>query len=254
MSRKVKNKEYESELRYLQIELGKLQKSVLDQNRRVLIVFEGRDAAGKGGAIMRFIGNLNPRHSKVIALPKPTETEKGQWYFQRYIKELPNCGEIRFFDRSWYNRAVVEPVMRYCTPKQHVHFMEQVNPFEKLLADDGIEIIKLWFAISKKEQKRRFDDRRKDPLKQWKISPVDEMAQKNWALYTKYITKMIEKTDTKNAPWNVIDGNEKYSARLESIRLVLSKLQYAGKSSAKVSLVPDRKVVYSGQAGLDLIP
>jgi len=244
---------YEEELLELQIELGKLQKCIHADGRRVLIIFEGRDAAGKGGAIMRFIGNLNPRLLRVIALPKPSETERGQWYFQRYATVLPTAGEVRFFDRSWYNRAVVEPVMGYCTTEQYDLFMSQVGPFEKMIADSGTELIKLWFSVSREEQKERFADRSKDPLKQWKLSPVDEAAQSKWDLYTKYIITMLEKTDTKFAPWTVIDGNDKYAARLESIRFVLSALDYEGKKKTNVSLKPDRKVVFSGRDGLNLI-
>ena len=175
--------QYEEELKNLQIELVQLQRTVQLQGRRVAILFEGRDAAGKGGTIRRFIEHLNPRTARVVALPKPTEVQQGQWYFQRYARELPDPGEIRFFDRSWYNRAVVEPVMKFCNEGQYNRFMQQVPEFEHMLYEDGVELIKFWFSISKEEQAARFDARRNNPLKQWKISPVDEQAQEHWDRY-----------------------------------------------------------------------
>ncbi|MDH3643550.1 MAG: polyphosphate kinase 2, partial [Gammaproteobacteria bacterium] len=174
---------YERELERLQIELVKLQRSVQLEGRRVAIIVEGRDAAGKGGTIRRFIEHLNPRSARVVALPKPTEVQKGQWYFQRYAEQLPNPGEIVFFDRSWYNRAVVEPVMGFCTDKQYRTFMQQVPEFEHMLYEDNLEMVKFWFSISKSVQEERFESRRVNPLKQWKISPVDEEAQAHWDLY-----------------------------------------------------------------------
>ena len=232
--------DYEAELRQLQIELVKLQRDVQLKGRRVAIIFEGRDAAaGKGGAIRRFAEHLNPRSMRVVALPKPTEMEKGQWYFQRYVKNLPNPGEIAFFDRSWYNRAVVEPVMKFCTKTQHQVFMQQVPEFEHMLYEDNIEVIKFWFSISKGEQKRRFDGRVNNPLKQWKISPVDNEAQVHWDLYTTYKEEMFSKTHTSYSPWVIVKANSKIRARLEAIRHVLNTLPYKGKSEAKVSLHPD---------------
>lgn len=234
---------YEAELRQLQIELVKLQRDVQLTGRRVVIIFEGRDAAGKGGAIRRFIEHLNPRSMRLVAMPKPTEEEKGQWYFQRYVKPLPNPGEIAFFDRSWYNRAVVEPVMNFCTKKQHQTFMQQVPEFEHMLYEDNIEIIKFWFSISKDEQARRFNGRVNDPLKQWKISPVDDKAQENWDLYTMYKEEMFSKTHTSYAPWVIVKANSKMKARLEAIRHVLNTLPYKGKGESKVSLHPDPAIV-----------
>jgi len=234
---------YETELRQLQIELVKLQRDVQITGRRVVIIFEGRDAAGKGGAIRRFTEHLNPRSMRVVALPKPTEVEKGQWYFQRYVKPLPNPGEIAFFDRSWYNRAVVEPVMNFCTKKQHQTFMQQVPEFEHMLYEDNIEIIKFWFSISKDEQERRFKGRVNNPLKQWKISPVDDKAQENWDLYTMYKEEMFSKTHTSYAPWVIVKANRKMKARLEAIRHVLNTLPYKGKGESKVSLHPDPAIV-----------
>ena len=234
---------YEADLRQLQIELVKLQRDVQVTGRRVAIIFEGRDAAGKGGAIRRFTEHLNPRSMRVVALPKPTEVEKGQWYFQRYVKPLPNPGEIAFFDRSWYNRAVVEPVMNFCTKQQHQTFMQQVPEFEHMLYEDNIEIIKFWFSISKDEQARRFKGRVNNPLKQWKISPVDDKAQENWDLYTMYKEEMFSKTHTSYSPWVIVKANNKMKARLEAIRHVLNTLPYKGKGDSKVNLHPDPSIV-----------
>jgi len=234
---------YEEELLQLQIELVKLQRDVQMTGRRVAIIFEGRDAAGKGGAIRRFTEHLNPRSMRVVALPKPTEMEKGQWYFQRYVKPLPNPGEIAFFDRSWYNRAVVEPVMNFCTKQQHQTFMQQVPEFEHMLYEDNIEIIKFWFSISKDEQARRFKGRVNNPLKQWKISPVDDKAQENWDLYTMYKEEMFSKTHTSYSPWVIVKANSKMKARLEAIRHVLNTLPYKGKGESKVNLHPDPAIV-----------
>jgi len=234
---------YEAELLQLQIELVKLQRDVQMTGRRVAIIFEGRDAAGKGGTIRRFAEHLNPRSMRVVALTKPTEVEKGQWYFQRYVKPLPNPGEIAFFDRSWYNRAVVEPVMNFCTKQQHQTFMQQVPEFEHMLYEDNIEIIKFWFSISKDEQARRFKGRVNNPLKQWKISPVDDKAQENWDLYTMYKEEMFSKTHTSYSPWVIVKANNKMKARLEAIRHVLNTLPYKGKDESKVNLHPDPAIV-----------
>ena len=234
---------YETELRQLQIELVKLQRDIQLTGRRVAIIFEGRDAAGKGGAIRRFTEHLNPRSMRVVALPKPTEVEKGQWYFQRYVNQLPNPGELAFFDRSWYNRAVVEPVMQFCTKSQYQVFMQQVPEFEHMLYEDEIEIIKFWFSISKDEQKRRFERRVDNPLKQWKISPVDDKAQDHWDLYTKYKEEMFSKTHTSYSPWIIVKANSKMKARVEAIRHVLSTVPYKGKGESNVNLHPDPSVV-----------
>ncbi len=235
--------QYEAELRHLQIELVKLQRDVQLTGRRVAIIFEGRDAAGKGGAIRRFTEHLNPRSIRVVALPKPSEVEKGQWYFQRYTKNLPNPGEIAFFDRSWYNRAVVEPVMQFCTKEQYQTFMQQVPEFEHMLYEDNMEVIKFWFSISKDEQARRFKRRVTNPLKQWKISPVDDKAQEHWDLYTMYKEAMFSKTHTSYAPWIIVKANSKMKARLEAIRHVLNTLPYKGKEEANVTLHPDPAIV-----------
>ncbi|MEE4378802.1 MAG: polyphosphate kinase 2 [Candidatus Competibacteraceae bacterium] len=234
---------YEQELERLQIELVKLQRSVQLSNRRVAIIFEGRDAAGKGGTIRRFIEHLNPRSARVVALPKPTEVQQGQWYFQRYAEQLPNPGEIVFFDRSWYNRAVVEPVMEFCTQDQYRTFMQQVPEFEHMLYEDNLELVKFWFSIAKNVQAERFDSRRDDPLKQWKISPVDERAQQRWDVYTKYKERMFSKTHTSYSPWIIVQANDKKKARLESMRYVLSMLPYEGKDNPRTSLAPDPDIV-----------
>jgi len=214
------------ELRQLQIELIKMQNWVSSKEKRLCIIFEGRDVAGKGGAIRRFVEHLNPRVFRVVALPKPTKFERKQWYFQRYIQKLPNPGEIVFFDRSWYNRAVIEPVNKFCTQDEYHLFMEQVPEFEKMLNEDGIILIKLWFSISRKEQERRFKSIQNDPLKQWKYSVVDAKAQELFDEYSSYKFKMFEKTHTDTIPWVVVMANDKSMARLESIKYVLNKVPY----------------------------
>ena len=238
----IKGFNYETELLKLQAELVELQQWVAKNKKRICIIFEGRDAAGKGGAIRRFTEHLNPRSMRVVALTKPTESEMGQWYFRRYIKELPEPGELVFFDRSWYNRAVVEPVMGFCNDDQYEKYMLQVPEFEHMLYKDGVVIIKFWFSISKDEQLRRFNSRLANPLKQWKFSPVDKEGQKRWDLYTKYKDKMFEKTHSSFSPWIIIKTNEKKKARLESIRYVLSQFNYDGKRLSKTSITPDKNV------------
>jgi len=234
---------YEKQLRHLQIELVKLQQWVLKTNKRVAIIFEGRDAAGKGGNIRRFMEHLNPRSSRLVALNKPTNVERGQWYFQRYIKELPNPGEIVFFDRSWYNRAVVEPVMGFCTDQEYKEFLVQVPEFEHMLYEDGLVIIKFWLSISKEEQLKRFDGRNANPLKRWKFSPVDKKGQQLWDSYTHYKEEMFSKTHTSYCPWMIIKTNNKKTARLEAMRYVLSNFDYEGKNEALTTLTPDPNVV-----------
>ncbi len=234
---------YEEELEALQEELLKMQKWVIDEQKKVAIFFEGRDAAGKGGTISRFTQHLRPRESRVVALPKPTETERGQWYFRRYVSQLPNPGEIVFFDRSWYNRAVVEPVMGFCDDEQYHRFMGQVNDFEQMLHDEGLVLIKFWFAISREEQAKRFEDRRKNALKHWKLSPVDEKAQRKWDDFTRYKNQMLTQTHTHHCPWVIVEANDKRQARLESIRYVLSRINYPDKADAKPSLLYDPNIV-----------
>lgn len=234
---------YEVELRKLQSEFVNLQKWISNKKMRVAVLFEGRDASGKGGSIKRFKEHLNPRNSRVVALTKPTDVERGQWYFRRYIKELPNPGEIVFFDRSWYNRAVVEPVMGFCTKKEYNQYMVQVPEFEHLLHEDNLIIIKFWFSISKEEQKKRFDSRLNNPLKQWKFSPVDLKGQDLWDQYTYYKEQMFSKTHTAFSPWIIVKTNSKKQARLESMRYVLSYFDYKEKGAAKIPLLPDPNVI-----------
>lgn len=240
----IRNQRYEEKLHLLQTELVNLQRWVAKKKLRVAILFEGRDAAGKGGSIKRFVEHLNPRSMRVVALSKPTEVESGQWYFRRYIKELPNPGEIVFFDRSWYNRAVVEPVMGFCTNEQYDRFMVQVPGFEHMLYEDGVILIKFWFSISKSEQKKRFKSRMANPLKQWKFSPVDMKGQELWDRYTHYKEQMFSKTHTTFSPWIIVKTNNKREARLESIRYVLSKFPYQdNRSKSNTTILPDPNVV-----------
>ncbi|MEM9544346.1 MAG: polyphosphate kinase 2 [Bacteroidota bacterium] len=243
ISRTLNKLRYEAELVKLQTEFVNLQKWIAENNMRVAVIFEGRDAAGKGGSIKRFKEHLNPRTSRVVALTKPTEVEKGQWYFRRYIKVLPNAGEIVFFDRSWYNRAVVEPVMGFCTKQQYKKFMEQVPEFEHLLYEDNLKIIKFWFSISKEEQKKRFDSRLSNPLKRWKFSPVDMKGQEMWDDYTYYKEQMFSKTHTNFSPWIIVKTNDKKEARLESMRYVLSQFDYKGKGESGIPLLPDPNII-----------
>ena len=217
---------YENKLKKLQAELIKLQQWVEVDNEKVVIIFEGRDAAGKGGAIRRITQHLNPREFKVVALPKPTIEEKGEWYFQRYINNLPREGKIVFFDRSWYNRAVVEPVNGFCTEEEYNIFMNQVNDFERMIIESGIRLIKFYFSISKNEQAKRFKDIKSSPIKKWKFSKVDQQAIKLWDSYTDYKKKMFEKTNTEISPWIIIKANRKSSARLEAIKHILDIIPY----------------------------
>jgi polyphosphate kinase 2 len=219
---------YERELLKLQAELVDLQQWVAKHKKRVCIIFEGRDAAGKGGSIRRFAEHLNPRSMRIVALTKPTDGEKGQWYFRRYIKALPNPGEIVLFDRSWYNRAVVEPVMGFCSDDQYNTFLQQVPEFEQMLIEEGVHMIKFWFSIKKEVQLERFTSRKTDPLKLWKISPVDELGQELWDRYTHYKSEMFSKTHSMVSPWIIIQANNKKIARLESIKYVLSAFDYDG--------------------------
>ena len=217
---------YESKLERLQEELIKLQQWVEFEGEKLVVIFEGRDAAGKGGAIRRITQHLNPRELNVVALSKPTDEEKDQWYFQRYIKNLPRNGQITFFDRSWYNRAVVEPENGFCTQKEYQVFMNQVNQFEEMIIDSGIRVVKFYFSISKDEQSRRFEDIKSSPVKKWKFSKVDETALELWDDYTSYKTKMFEKTNTKIAPWIIIKANKKSKARVEVIEKLLELIPY----------------------------
>lgn len=232
--KKLSRKEYEKEKRALQIELLKLQLWVKETGQKVLIIFEGRDAAGKGGAIKRFMEHLNPRGARVVALEKPTDVEQTQWYFQRYIQHLPSGGEIVLMDRSWYNRAGVERVMGYCTSQQYYEFMREVPELERMLVNSGVKLIKFWFSVTRAEQLARFNSRRTDPVRQWKLSPTDLASLDKWDDYTAAKEAMFFYTDTGDAPWTVVKSNDKKRARLEAMRHVLNQFDYPDKDHALV--------------------
>jgi len=237
--------EYESELRILQIELMKLQKHMQANGDRILAIFEGRDAAGKGGTIKRITANLNPRNTRVTALTKPNETESTQWYFQRYTPHLPAAGEMVLFDRSWYNRAMVEPVMGFCSDEQNKRFLKDVPMVEELLVKDGIKLFKFYFSVSKDVQKERFDSRKTDPLKQFKISPVDNLAQKYWDLYSVRKFQMLSETNRTLSPWTIIRSDVKKKARINCIKHLLAQMDYEGKLPME-QLQTDPEVIISG--------
>ena len=237
--------EYEEELRNLQTELIKVQNHVKSCGLRILVLFEGRDAAGKGGTIKRFTEHINPRGVRVVALEMPSDREQTQWYFQRYVQHLPSAGEIVLFDRSWYNRAMVEPVMGFCTDEQNKRFLKDVPLFEQLLVKDGIFLFKFYFSVSKDEQTRRFDARKTNPLKQYKVSRVDKMAQEMWDQYTIKKFQMLSETNRTIAPWIIIRSNNKKKARLNCIKYILYNLDYEGKVN-KSKLKPDPEIVISG--------
>lgn len=242
-------KRYETQKYKLQVELLKLQSWAKESGQRVVILFEGRDAAGKGGAIRRFNEHLNPRGARVVALEKPTESERGQWYFQRYVQHLPTAGEIVMFDRSWYNRAGVERVMGFCSETQYQQFIHQAPLFERQLVQSGVYLIKFWFSVSRKEQRRRFKERELHPLKQWKLSPIDLASLDKWDDYTKAKEAMFFETDTADAPWTVIKSDCKKRARLNAMRYVLHKLPYTNKDLSNIGtldtlLVGRAHVVY----------
>ncbi|MCD4741247.1 MAG: polyphosphate kinase 2 [Desulfobacteraceae bacterium] len=237
--------EYEKELNKLQIELLKFQKHVIANDLRVLMLFEGRDAAGKGGTIKRIMEHLNPRGARVVALLKPSDREKTQWYFQRYIQQLPSGGEIVLFDRSWYNRAMVEPTMNFCTDEQNKRFLKDTPMLESMLVKNGIILFKFFFSVSKEEQMSRFDSRETDPLKQYKISPVDREAQERWDDYTVRKFQMLNETNRTISPWTIIRSDVKKTARLNCIKYLLSKVDYKDKISAE-ELKVDEKIIVSG--------
>ena len=234
--------EYEQVKRGLQIELLKAQSWIRDSGNRLVVLFEGRDAAGKGGTIKRFMEHLNPRGATAVALPAPTERERGQWYFQRYVEHLPTAGEIVFFDRSWYNRAAVERVMGYCTPAEYREFMRSVPQFERMLVNSGITLVKLWFSVSRREQITRFTIRRIDPVRQWKLSPNDIASLDRWDDYTAAKNEMFRRTSTRHAPWTVVRSNDKKRGRVNAMRHVLSVLPYDDKDTALVG-DPDPLIV-----------
>lgn len=248
--RRLKKSKYEDQLLALQIELVKLLAWVQDQDERLVAVFEGRDAAGKGGTIHRVRQFLNPRQARIVALPKPTDRERGEWYFQRYVDNFPTTGEMILFDRSWYNRGVVEPVMGFCKPEQTDTFLVEAPHFEHMLKRDGIRLFKIWLNIGREMQLKRFHDRRHDPLKSWKISPVDLKAIEMWDDFTRARDRMIEATHTEEAPWTIVRANDKRRARIEVIRHLLVNTPYAGKDEAVIGEV-DPKIVGYGPDFLD---
>jgi polyphosphate kinase len=241
-NRRLRRGKYEARKKELQIELIKVQNWVKESGQRILCIFEGRDAAGKGGTIKRFTEHLNPRGSRVVALEKPNSEELGQWYFQRYVEQLPTSGEIVFFDRSWYNRAGVEKVMRFCTPAQYMEFMRQVPEFERMLVRSGIIVFKYWFSVSRDEQLRRFQARQTDPLKQWKLSPIDIESLGRWDDYSEAKESMFFYTHTADATWTVVRSDDKKRARLDCMRHFLTHLPYPGKNE-KINMTPDPLLV-----------
>jgi polyphosphate kinase 2 len=243
--------EYENELKILQIELLKLQNHVKDKGLKILMIFEGRDAAGKGGTIKRITEHLNPRGARIVALDKPSDVEKTQWYFQRYIQHLPSAGEIVFFDRSWYNRGGVEPVMGFCTPQEHQEFLNHVGEFERMLVTSGMILFKFYFSVSKEEQAKRFKERKTDPLKQFKLSPVDAASQELWEKYTVVKHSMLRSSHSGTAPWIIIRSDNKKKARINCIKHILSSLQYPTKNTP--NLKTSKKVLIWGDEEIKLM-
>ncbi|SPH17040.1 hypothetical protein DEA8626_00554 [Defluviimonas aquaemixtae] len=241
-ARKMARKTYEAEKARLQAELLKVQKWALETGQKFVILFEGRDAAGKGGTIKRFMEHLNPRFARVVALNKPSESEKGQWFFQRYIEHLPTAGEMVFYDRSWYNRAGVERVMGFCSPNEYLEFMRQAPEFERMLVRSGIRLYKYWFSVTRPEQRRRFESRETDPLKRWKLSPIDKASLDKWDDYTEAKEAMFFYTDTADAPWSIVKSNDKKRARLNCMRHFLASLDYPGKD-CEIVQGPDALIV-----------
>ncbi|MCB1121512.1 MAG: polyphosphate kinase 2 [Verrucomicrobiae bacterium] len=237
---------YEQEMALLQIELVKMQTWVTQRGEKIVMLFEGRDAAGKGGTIKRFTENLNPRGARIVALAKPTDEERGQWYFQRYVQHMPSKGQLRFFDRSWYNRTGVEHVMGFCTPQEYLEFMRQAPEFERMLVRSGIHLFKFWFSVSREEQLRRFLLRAKDPIRQWKLSPMDVESLGRWEEYTKAKEAMLFYTDTADAPWNIVRSDDKKRARINSIKFLLKSIPYQGKAEELVNSM-DSNIVGSAK-------
>ena len=237
-SKKIKNKDYEKELAKLQVELVKLQEWIKHEGLRVVVIFEGRDAAGKGGVIKRITQSLSPRIGRVVALPAPTEREKTQWYFQRYVTHLPAAGEMVLFDRSWYNRANVERVMGFCTDDEYQEFMRSCPEFERMLVRSGTQVIKYWFSVSDEEQERRFQNRIKDPTRRWKLSPMDLQSRSRWLEYSKAKDEMLAHTDIKQAPWYVVNADVKKHARLNCIKHLLSMIPYRDLTPKAIELPP----------------
>lgn len=240
--KKLDKDEYEDTLTALQIELVKVQSWMAESGSRVISVFEGRDAAGKGGSIGATRAYMNPRSARIVALPKPTETERGQWYYQRYVDHFPTAGEFVLFDRSWYNRAGVEPVMGFCTPEEHIHFLEETPHFERMPVKAGIHLFKFWLNIGREMQLERFHDRRHDPLKTWKLSPMDIASLTKWDDYTEKRDLMLKETHIPGAPWTVVRANDKRRARINVIRTILSELPYTGKDEGAIGEIDDKIV------------
>lgn len=243
---------YDNELKKLQVELLKLQNHVKDKGLKILMIFEGRDAAGKGGTIKRITEHLNPRGARVVALEKPSDTEKTQWYFQRYVKHLPSSGEIVLFDRSWYNRAMVEPVMGFCSERQHHKFLKDAPQFEKMILDEDIKIFKFYFSVSKDEQNRRFKARETDPLKQYKLSPVDKKSQGLWNEYSLAKFMMLSSTHTEDAPWTIIKSDNKKKARINAIKHILNFVDYPNKIADKEIKVDREIIVYGRDEAIEM--
>jgi len=243
---------YEKELKTLQIELLKFQNHVKDKGLKVLILVEGRDAAGKGGTIKRITEHLNPRGARIVALSKPSDTEKSQWYFQRYTQHLPSAGEIVLFDRSWYNRAGVEPVMGFCTQEEHKEFLREVPKFETMLANSGILLFKFYFSVSKEEQAKRFKERKTDPLKQFKLSPVDEKSQELWDEYTVAKYSMLLASNNPRCPWTIVLSDDKRKARLNTIRHILRNVEYPNKIKNK-KLACDKEIIRTGKEEIEIM-
>ena len=248
---KLDSDEYDTQMYGLQKQLVLLQAHMAKAGERIVLVFEGRDAAGKGGTIKRFLENLNPRYNVIAALPKPNDRERTQWYFQRYVDWMPAAGEMVLFDRSWYNRAGVEPVMGFCTPEQTEHFLDEAPEFEKRLTRDGIRLVKFWLSIGQEMQLVRFHDRRHDPLKVWKLSPIDLEALNKWDAYSAARNVMLKRTDSKHAPWTVIRANDKKRARLNAIRTLLSHFEYDGKDEDEIGKL-DHKIVLTAEEFLEM--
>jgi len=247
MPEKMDRKEYNELKEGLQIELLKVQNWVKQAGQKIVILFEGRDAAGKGGTIKRFMEHLNPRGATVVALEKPSDRERGSWYFQRYISRLPAAGEIVLFDRSWYNRAGVEKVMGFCTPQEHLEFLRQAPEIERMLVNSNMKLFKFWFSVSQEEQRKRFTERKNDPLKQWKLSPVDLASLDKWDDYTRAKEEMFFYTDTADAPWTVVRADDKKRARINCIRYVLHNLNYDGKDEKQIGPMDGRIIGQASQ-------
>ncbi len=240
----------ENELKPYQVELLKMQRYLEEEDRRMIVLFEGRDAAGKGGTIRRVTRYMNEKHYRVVALGKPTAEQRTQWYFQRYVAQFPHGGEAVLFDRSWYNRAMVEPVFGFCTEEEHRNFLRGVVGFEKDLVRQGTTLVKLYFSVTKEEQKRRFDRRRDDPLRQWKLSEIDVQAQEHWDEFTDAKYKMLKRTSTADAPWMIIRSEVKHLARMEAMKVILNAVDYEGRSD-DLDFVPDPAIVSSGPKELE---